>query len=92
MSSVNVNIRMDREDRDRFKAFCEGLGMSVSTAMNIFVKKTLRERRIPFDVGYESCNSDTLDAITEAEEMMKDPTAYKSYRDVHQMFEEVLNE
>lgn len=34
-----------------FDAFCSNVGLNTSTAINIFVKAVLREKRIPFDIA-----------------------------------------
>ena len=53
MSQVLVNFRMDTEDKKGMEEVCKELGMSMSTAFNIFAKKMRRERRIPFDVSID---------------------------------------
>lgn len=45
-----VNIRMPRDVKDSFENVCEDLGMSMTTAMNVFARAVARERRIPFEV------------------------------------------
>ena len=37
-------------------------------------------------------NEETIAAIREAEEMKKHPELYKGYTDIHQMFEDILND
>ena len=58
MSQVLVNFRMDAEDKKGMEDVCKELGMSMSTAFNIFAKKMRRERRIPFDVSIDPFYSD----------------------------------
>ena len=53
MSQVLVNFCMDAEDKKGMEDVCKELGMSVSTAFNIFAKKMRRERRIPFEVSID---------------------------------------
>ncbi len=48
MASTNGNIRMDRELKNQFEAFCSDVGMMMTTAFVIFAKKTVNEHRIPF--------------------------------------------
>lgn len=48
---VNVNFRMDRKDKNQMEKVCKDLGLSMSTAFNIFAKKMGREYRIPFEVS-----------------------------------------
>lgn len=90
MASTNVNIRMDADLKRQFEAFCADMGMSMSTAFNVFAKKTVREYRIPFEIGAEVPNAETLEAIEEVEQMKKNPSIGKAYTDVDQMMEELL--
>ena len=46
-----LSVRMDEKTKRDFALFCEQVGMSVSTAINIFMRQTLREGRIPFSVS-----------------------------------------
>ena len=38
-NTTNVNIRMDADLKRQFEAFCADMGMSMTTAFNIFAKK-----------------------------------------------------
>ena len=91
MSMTNVNIRMDSDLKNQFSAFCDEMGMSMTTAFTIFAKKTVREYRIPFEIGGENPNQDTLKAFQESDEILKNPDLYKGYTNVHSMFEELLS-
>ncbi len=84
-TSTNVTIRMDRETRERAELLFSELGMSMSTAFNIFVRQSLRERRIPFDVSLSVPNAETRAALAEAERLSKDPDA-KGYDDLDRLF------
>ena len=59
MAKTNVNIRMDSDLKKQFETFCSDMGMTMSTAVNIFAKKAVREYRIPFDVWGEIPNEET---------------------------------
>ena len=63
MAMTNVNIRMDADTKRQFELFCNEIGMTVSTAMNIFAKTVVREHRIPFELTAEVPNEETIRAI-----------------------------
>ena len=90
MASVNVNIRMDSDLKRQFELFCEDMGMTMSTAFNVFAKKAVREYRIPFEIGAKIPNSETAEAIQEVACMKEDPNMGRTYSDVDQMMEELL--
>ena len=90
MASINVNIRMDADLKRQFEAFCADMGMTMTTAFNVFAKKAVREYRIPFEIGGDVPNAETREAIREVQRMKADPTFGKTYTDVDQMVEELL--
>jgi DNA-damage-inducible protein J len=42
---------MDETLKKQFDALCSDFGMNVSTAVTIFAKTIVRERRIPFEIA-----------------------------------------
>lgn len=50
MAMVNVNIRMDKDLKTRFEEFCKNIGMTMSTAVSVFARESVEERRIPFTI------------------------------------------
>ena len=46
MASTNINIRMDSDLKKQFEAFCADMGMTMTTAFNIFAKKAVRKSRM----------------------------------------------
>lgn len=91
MASTNVNIRMDSNLKNQFEAFCSDMGMTMSTAFNIFARKAVREYRIPFEIGGDRPNAETLEAIGEVKRMKADPSLGKTYSDVDAMMKELLS-
>lgn len=54
MAQTSLNIRMDENLKKQFDSLCEEIGMSMTTAVCIFAKKAVRERRIPFELTADS--------------------------------------
>ncbi len=50
MQSV-LSVRMDTETKESFARFCEDAGLSVSTAINLFAKQTIKMQKIPFEIS-----------------------------------------
>ena len=67
MTTTNVNIRMDTDLKKQFEAFCTDMGMTMTTAFNVFAKKAVREYRIPFEISGEVPNAVTKKAIEDVE-------------------------
>ncbi len=51
MSQTTLSIRMDKEVKERFDAFCADVGMNATVAVNMFARAVLREKRIPFEIS-----------------------------------------
>lgn len=90
MANVNINIRMDEELKEKFETFCSDIGMSMTTAFTVFAKKAVREYRIPFEVGAERPNKETLQAINEVNVMRNNPEKGRTFDDADSMLEELL--
>ena len=91
MPQTMLGIRMDAGLKKDFERFCKDAGMTMSTAVNIFAKKVVMESRIPFEIAVEKPNSNTLNAIKEAELMKKNPELYKSYKTAEEMMQDILD-
>lgn len=92
MTTTNVNIRMDTDLKKQFEAFCTDMGMTMTTAFNVFAKKAVREYRIPFEIGGDVPNRETIEAIQEVKKMKADPRLGKTYSDVDKMMEDLLSD
>lgn len=90
MASTNINIRMDADLKKQFESFCDDVGMTMTTAFNLFAKKVVRENRIPFEISRDLPNDETLEAIEEVRMMKEDSSVGTTYTDVDQMMEELL--
>lgn len=85
-ATTNISIRMDSDLKARADAFFGELGMNLSTAFNVFVRQSLREGRIPFEISlHEEPNEETIAAMLEAERIEKDPNV-KGYDDLDELF------
>ena len=50
MPITNMNIRMDDDVKRQAQALFSEFGMDMDTAINIFLRQTIRERAIPFSI------------------------------------------
>lgn len=54
MALTTITARVDQKDKAEFDAFCSNVGLNTSTAINLFVKAVLREKKIPFEIAQTS--------------------------------------
>ena len=87
-NTTNISIRMDSDLKKKADILFEELGMNITTAFNIFVRQTLREGKIPFDISINTPNMKTVAAMIEAERIAKD-SSVQGYKDVDELFDEL---
>lgn len=75
MATTNLNIRTDKEIKDQAEQIFAEIGITMSTAVNIFLRTAVREHGIPFALKIDVPNDTTAAAIQEGRKMLKDPTA-----------------
>lgn len=51
-----MTVRLDNQQKAIFDELCAQFGMSANTAINIFVKAVIRNRKIPFTTSADSEN------------------------------------
>ena len=59
MAQTLINFRIEENTKKELEKICNELGITLSTAFNIFAKKVIREKRIPFDVSIDPFYSDS---------------------------------
>lgn len=53
MSQATFSVRMDETLKRQFDSLCADFGMNASTAINVFARAVVRERKIPFEIASE---------------------------------------
>ena len=82
-STTNFSVRIDRDIKKKCEDLYSELGINLTTAINIFLRQSLRVGGIPFDVRVDQPNKETTAAMLEAEKLAKDPNL-KHYSDVEE--------
>ncbi|MBQ7011369.1 MAG: type II toxin-antitoxin system RelB/DinJ family antitoxin [Clostridia bacterium] len=81
MNNTNLNIRTDREVKLAAEKIFEELGLNMTTAINMFLKQTIRENGIPFELKLNTPNAATVSAIEEGRKIAEDKSI-KGYSDI----------
>ncbi|MCD7921103.1 MAG: type II toxin-antitoxin system RelB/DinJ family antitoxin [Clostridiales bacterium] len=89
MAMTNINIRTDEDIKAKCESLFESLGMNMSTAINVFLRQSLRTNGLPFDVKADVPNETTLAAFREGDEILADPSTkgYSSIRELREALE-----
>ena len=86
METANINIRTDKKVKNAAEKIFEALGINMSTAVNIFLRQTIRENGIPFELKLNTPNEITANAITEGRSIAHDESI-KGYSNIQELRE-----
>ena len=84
-STTNFSVRMDSDIKKQCETLYGELGMNLTTAINVFLRQSLRVGGFPFEVRLEQPNKETIAAILEAVRIAKDPSV-EGYTDLDELF------
>ena len=82
-TTTNFSVRMDSDIKKQCEAMYGELGINLTTAINVFLRQSLRVGGFPFDVRMEQPKKETMAAMLEAERIARDPSV-KHYSDVEE--------
>ncbi|MDR1764714.1 MAG: type II toxin-antitoxin system RelB/DinJ family antitoxin [Lachnospiraceae bacterium] len=57
--TANINVRTDAELKAQAQRIYESIGLDLSTAVNLFLKQTVRANNLPFTVGVTPLQGET---------------------------------
>ncbi len=84
MKNVNVTLRVDEDLKRQADALFSELGLNLTTAFNIFLRQSVREQQIPFQVSKNVPNAVTLAAMDASE---RNEDLYGPYDSVSDLME-----
>lgn len=85
-NTINLNIRVDEELKRKAESLFAELGLNMTTAMNIFLRYSVRYGGIPFDLRIEKPNAETLAAI---DDVNNNRNMSKSFDSVQALMEDL---
>lgn len=88
MGQTTFTIRMDEDLKREFNALCENIGMTMTTAICVFAKKSIAEQRIPFTLTSNSVPSKKI-RIGAAKGKLSTPKDFDKWdKEIEEMFED----
>lgn len=90
METLNLNVRVDANDKKSFEKFCDNVGMNVSTAINMFIKTVLREQKLPFEIRSSTFDKTVYERLREAEDEMNNTLNRYSKEDILESINRII--
>lgn len=88
MANATISIRVNESLKEQAQELFKSWGLDMSTAVNIFLSQTVREQRIPFEIGGEIPNKETTAAMDEIDEKIKNGKTPR-FETAEEMFKEL---
>ena len=86
MPTTNLNIRIDAELKKQSEEIFNELGLTMSTALTVFLRQTVRSNGIPFEMRLNTPNKETLAAI---EDVNFNRNMSKTFNSVKELMEDL---
>ncbi len=71
MGQAIFSVRMDEDLKKEFEELCNDFGMNMTTAINIFAKAVVRERKIPFEIEESKKTKERVEFMKTLNELKK---------------------
>jgi len=81
MTTTNLNIRTEKDVKEQANQIFSDLGLNMTTAINMFLRTTIRENGIPFSLKLDTPNEITAAAIEEGRRIASD-SSVKGYTNI----------
>ena len=88
----NLNMRIDPALREQAEEIFKSLGFTVTTAVNMFLAKSIMENGLPFEVKQPRYNAETEAAMEDARQIVskiKNGEKVKTYSSASEMFKAI---
>ena len=90
MATTNINVRVDADLKRSADTLFTDLGLTMSSAINMFLRSAVSHEGIPFEVKRMTPNTETIAALSEYDDMKRDKAGYKRYETFDELMDEVL--
>ena len=85
MSTTPTNIRIDSKLKSESTSLFEGLGLSLSQAITLFLRQSVLHNGLPFKVEYPEYSKELIAAVEEAKKL-ESSNDTKRYTDMEEMW------
>ena len=89
LKTANLNIQIDPQTKQGAEQLFEAFGITLSDAVNIFLRQSLIEGGLPFAMKQPRYNTETEAAMQEARDIMSGKKKTKSYSSADELFAEL---
>lgn len=88
-----INVNVDPELKKEATAILKGLGLNMSTLINMTLAQVVKRNGVPFEVSNPKPSKELIKALKEADKIIEDIKSgkRKSYHNIDELFEDLDN-
>ena len=90
--TTNINVWVDPKLKQDAENLFEDLGLTMTSAISLFLQAAVSNDGIPFEVKLRLPNPNTRAALAEYSAMQEQPEQYKRHRSVDHVIDESLED
>lgn len=87
MAAASTNIKIDPELKRQAQDLFKDLGLNLTSAITLFLTQSVREQAIPFRVGKNVPNSETVKSLEEGESILQ--SGKSRFKNSDEMFDDL---
>ena len=89
-STISINV--DREIKDKATTILKGLGLNMSTFINMALTQVVKRNGLSFEVVNPTPSKELLEALNEVNEMINNPQKYPRYNNREELEKALLSD
>lgn len=89
-SAININV--DTQLKEEATTILKGLGLNMSTFINMALTQVVKRNGVPFEVVNPKPSKDMLEALAEVNEMINNPEKYPRYNNWEDLKKALLSD
>ncbi len=87
-----ININVDKKIKDEATTILKGLGLNMSTFINMALTQVVKRNGVPFEVVNPTPSKELLEALKEVDEMINNPEKYPRYNNREDLMKALLSD
>lgn len=86
MANTSITIRMDEALKKEAEKLFSEMGLNMTTAITVFAKAVVRQKKIPFEISLNIPNDETVEAMNDVN---NHNNLSKTFNDVNSLMEDL---
>lgn len=87
----SLTVRTNGQIKEEAKKVYSDLGLDLSSAINVFLKKSIEYGGFPFEVRKKTPNERLLEALQEADDILASKVKAKAFTSYDEMLEDIMD-